>query len=137
MVILLLLLFTYRTLGSAVYEQLNKFGLMPEPERFTELYFDDYDNLPKKIIDNKTISFSFTVHNLEGMDKEYPYVIYTKKNHGETVLDIKTVSVKNNEYKTVTESYTFNEFSTEEIVFIELIEQDQKIHFLLTNTNKE
>lgn len=116
-----------------IYEQLNNLRLIPIPERFTELYFENHANLPKEIIKNEKIFFSFTIHNLEGVDMEYLYAVYFKNNYGKTIVEQNIAFVKDNEYRTITESYIFKSSSAEEILFVELIDKRQEIHFSLKN----
>lgn len=115
-----------------IYNVMNKLKLIHRPERFTELYFENHANLPKKMAKGETISFSFTIHNVEGSDTEYPYAVYFKNSYGITKVDKNTVLVKDNEYKTITKSYTFRSGSTEEILYVELIDQKQELHFSLS-----
>lgn len=115
----------------AIYRQLDALKLIPRPERFTELYFENHTNLPKTIVKNETISFSFTIHNMEGKDMEYPYVVYFKNNYGTTTVEKNTALVKDNEYKTITESYTFKSASAQETLYVELTDQRQELRFAL------
>lgn len=115
----------------ALYRQMDALKLIPRPELFTELYFENHTNLPKQIVKGETISFSFTIHNLEGKDKEYPYVVYFKNDYGTTTVAQSTAFVKNNEYKTITESYTFKSASEKETLYVELTDKKQELHFAL------
>lgn len=125
--------YTYR---SAAYKQLDAFKLIPRPERFTELYFENHTNLPKTKVKNETIFFSFTVHNLEGKDMQYPYVVYFKNNYGTTTVEKSGAFVKDNEYKTITESYTFKSNSPQETLYVELTDKHQELHFALSGADK-
>ncbi len=121
---------------SVLYKQLDKFHLIPKPERFTELYFENHTDIPKEMAKGKTILFSFTIHNLEGKDMEYPYAVYFKNNYGTTTVEKNIALVKDNEYKTITESYTFKSMSKGETLYVELTDQHQELHFALSSANK-
>ncbi|MFP4112319.1 MAG: hypothetical protein ACLFUO_04940 [Candidatus Woesearchaeota archaeon] len=45
----------------------------PEPESFTELYINDFQNLPKFLSQNQNTNFSVTIHNLENNNFTYNY----------------------------------------------------------------
>lgn len=47
----------------------------PEPETFTELYFNDHKTLPKYVEKGEIYPYSFTIANHETMDKTYNYTI--------------------------------------------------------------
>src|SRR5258706_11351805 len=61
-------------------------AISAKPEAFTELYFENNENLPTKIIDDIQFSYSyptlalftfkFTVHNMEDKDMNYSYDVY-------------------------------------------------------------
>ena len=53
------------------------------------------------------ISFSFVIHNLEGEDTQYPYIVYFKSQDGQiTKIEEKSVLLGDGEFKTINESYT-------------------------------
>ncbi len=126
---------TYVSYGhkSYIYKQLDNFHLIPRQEHFTELYFNNHTNLPKNPTINGMIKFSFAIHNLEGKDKEYLYVVYFKKGkYRTTTVDQKTVLVKDNEEKIITETYKFNSNTIIETIFVGLTDLNQEIHFSLS-----
>ncbi|MGV8172562.1 MAG: hypothetical protein ACP5OA_07775 [Candidatus Woesearchaeota archaeon] len=47
----------------------------PAPESFTELYFNNHTTLPEYVTLNKTYPYSFSITNLENMNKTYNYTI--------------------------------------------------------------
>lgn len=118
---------------SWIYRQLDNLHLIPRQEHFTELYFNNHTNLPKKLGKGVSINFSFAIRNLEGADKTYPYIVYFKNpQYGTTTVDRKTVLVKNDEEKIINETYTFSSNTLKETLFVELTELNQEIHFALT-----
>ncbi len=50
----------------------------PEPEKFTELYFNNHQDLPKYIDLDEKHNYEFTIHNLEHQEKEYAFTISTE-----------------------------------------------------------
>jgi len=52
--------------------QLTALKLIPEPERYTELYFNHTASLPTA---GTSVTFSFSIHNVTGQTKVYPYEI--------------------------------------------------------------
>jgi hypothetical protein len=121
---------------NAVYAQMDEWKLIPRSERFTELYFNDHINLPKQISKDDQISFSFVIHNLEGENKEYPYIVYYKSQDGQiTNIEEKTVTLADGEYKTIEESYTSTLQENTGGIFVELEQKQQGIDFLLNNNN--
>lgn len=44
-----------------------------QPERYTELYFTDSNNLPINAVHGKSLTLAFTIHNLEARTMTYTY----------------------------------------------------------------
>ncbi len=101
-------------------------------ETMTELYFDDHLNLPKSIMAGDEISFSFVIHNLEGRDMAYPYLVYKTFNENKIFLRRDIVKVEDGEYKRVNVSYTPLESVNNGIITVSLLQFNQDIHFLLS-----
>lgn len=49
-------------------------GLKPQPERYTELYFDQPQTLPS-VWPKQPVAFAFHVHNVEGEPVTYAYQV--------------------------------------------------------------
>jgi uncharacterized membrane protein len=111
---------------------MDEWLLIPRPERFTELYFDDHINLPKEISKGQEISFSFTIHNLEGQTTEYPYIIYFKSLDGQVVnIDESTVTLKDGEYRPIEGIYKSEMDDNSGTIVVDLKGKNQQLHFLL------
>jgi hypothetical protein len=122
---------TYQSRQS-IYAEMDKLKLIPRPERFTELYFDDHTNLPTRISKNEDVSFTFVIHNLEGKEMEYPYVVYFQSKDGNVVKIAEGFeTLADGEYKAIEKTYVSNSDQNEGGVFVRLKELDQSIHFLL------
>jgi len=102
-----------------------------KPETFTELYFEDHINLPNKIIRDKVYRFSFTIHNLENTDTNYPYEVYIDVKGDKEFIDRGSVFVKNNEYITIDRSYMLTTPSGKVKIEVLLVDQNQSISFWL------
>src|SRR5579862_8331355 len=84
-----------------IIDQLNKWKLLPQPETFTELYFNNSTNLPSYVKQNQQIKFAFTVHNLEYKTYTYPYEIYLEQNNEKTEIKKSNFTLNQNQYKTI------------------------------------
>lgn len=108
-------------------------ALTPQPERFTELYFEDHLNLPKQIEFNTSYPVSFTIHNLEGRQMTYDVQIELVGETSESPqvnLLTQTVDVSANESKTVSiELRVPALFSERARMTVRLVDLDQTIHF--------
>ena len=117
----------------AAYAAMDNLKLIPRPERFTELYFNDHINLPKQFSPGEKISFSFVIHNLEGASKDYPYVVYFKSKDGQLKnIEEKTVTLADGEVRAIDESYVSESSENQGGIYIKLKDQQQEIHFLLS-----
>ena len=100
-----------------------------KPETFTELYFENHLSLPKEVKLFKENNFKFTIHNLENKDMEYPYEVYIEINGEKQMIDKDTVSIKNNEFKTITENFTITTPTKRAKVVVNLTSKNQQIDF--------
>lgn len=118
-----------------IYRQMDKMLLIPREEPFTALYFEYYEDLPTAFEADEVVSFTFTIKNSEGYDKEYIYDAYFKDgiHQGSLSVDKGKVFIKNGESRTISESYVFAQKYKQETLFVELPESGQKIHFILKN----
>ena len=104
-----------------------------KPETFTELYFEDHLKLPDKVSASKTYAFKFTIHNLENKDMEYPYQVYIKTDNQKYTINSNNVSIKNNEYKTISETFSIPKIAGRSAVVVNLIDKSQQIDFWINN----
>ncbi len=103
-------------------------GTTIQPERFTELYFEDHDNLPKMIHQNGNYRFIFTIHNLESRDMEYRYQIYSESLYEKTILSHNTVKIKDKNFQSI--NATMNSLKPVRTrIGVELLDQNQLIDF--------
>lgn len=100
-----------------------------QPENFTELYFEDHLNLPKKAEKDADMSFRFTIHNLEHSAMDYPYEMYIEYNGRKQSLEKSSVTLKHDEHRTLLKSIKLIEPVDRARVVINLTEKNQEIAF--------
>lgn len=117
-----------------IYAMLYDNKLLPINEKLTELYFEDYLNLPTKIVAAEKVNFSFAIHNLEGEAREYPYTVFVKSlDNRLIVIEQKSVTLSDGETKIVTVSYEPTETIPGGTVNVDLNRMNQQIHFLIAD----
>jgi hypothetical protein len=129
--------------NDAVYNQLNDWKLIPTPERFTELYFQNSANLPRATVAGQPISFAFTIHNVEGITTTYPYVVYFEyPDASQVVFTSGTVTLASDASTTIPVTHAFLASNLTGKVVVDLSvpaasasSSDQQIDFLLPDTN--
>lgn len=139
MIMICLFVGSYASISQAwIYQKMDSLMLIPKKEPFTALYFEYYDDLPAQYAPGDTVSFTFTIKNAEGLDKEYAYDVYIINAASRKMIpkDKGTTLVKNEESQTITKSYIFAEDYGQEAIFVELPESKQAIHFILKGAEK-
>lgn len=116
---------------NAVIAFLNKHNLLPQPERFTELYFEDHETLPKQIIATEEADFKFTVHNLEYEPFTYDYKVEAISTQESKLLDQGSFTLEHDTYKTLanTISTSTEEANIRTKINVSLENKNQSIHF--------
>jgi len=97
-----------------------------QPELFTTLYFNYQPPLPLTVTAGQVVNFAFTVHDYENQDVTYPYDVYIEENGQTTQIDNGQFSLRQNEYKTITEAHTMTVVSG----------ALARVHVRLNNENK-
>jgi len=100
-----------------------------KPETFTELYFENHLTLPSVIKPNQPYYFEFTIHNVENKDMTYPYAVYLQAGSVKLPINRNTVTIKNNQYKTIHESFSVNAPVTKCEIVVNLLNKNQQIDF--------
>jgi len=98
-------------------------------ESFTELHFENHQNLPKTIELNKNQDFYFTIHNLENKLINYNYQITLELNGKTQLLKQNQISLNNNQKQTIYQSFKINQPFQQGKITITLINKKQSIHF--------
>ena len=104
-----------------------------KPEVFTELYFENHLNLPSIIQPNQPYYFEFTIHNLENQETTYPYEVYLQAGNVKLPIARKTVTIKNNQYKTVRVGFSVDAPIIKSEIVVNLVNKNQQIDFWIEN----
>lgn len=129
--LIIALLFGFR---GAIHAQLEQWKLIPIPEHFTELYFTSYPRVPQDLAPGKKVAFQFTLHNVEGATVVYPYTVSFRYTSGQSkIIRTGTVTLADNETKTISDSYTFVVNGERGAVVVELTGLHQEIRFLVSD----
>lgn len=103
--------------------------LLPEPETFTELYFENHQNLPSRVEAGEKYTFAFSVHSVETQPMTYPYRIYIQANNKKFPVKNGSFSLNPDQKKTFHEEFTTSSYTTPAKVVVELINKNQSIDF--------
>jgi hypothetical protein len=121
----------YRT---GISEALSSVKLVPEPEPYTELYFDNADSLPTSTTAGQPMAFSFTIHNVEGTSTVYPYEVYFQYPNGAPfVIARDSVTLADGASTTIDVLHTFKPLSTQGKIVVDLTSLKQQIDFIVNN----
>jgi hypothetical protein len=114
---------------SAIYNQLNDWKLLPQPEGTTELYFNEHLSLPNKYTPGDKYNVSFTVHSVEYKSQTYTYEIIQKDdtNNSTHVLNKGNFSLENNQYESRLAPITYVESGERSSIIINLLNKNQTI----------
>jgi len=114
---------------SGTARALSFLHLMPEKRGFVELYFNDDFSFTQTYLPH--VSFSFTLHNLEGQERPYHYRVYVESETGkQTVVDENTLTLLDQHTERLAESFT-SPYLLPIMVVVEMPERSQKIHWLI------
>jgi len=117
--------------AAGVHAQLAAWKLVPTPEAYTELYFNQNLSLPKSLTQDP-IRFNFTIHNVEGQTATYPYLVLLRTADGRTQrLAGGNVTLADGGVRTITETITLPANTPTSEVMVVLTGEDQEIHFWL------
>lgn len=120
--------------GAAIRNKMSDWKLVPEAERFTELYFDNYESLPRRIDGGGALAFSFAIRNLEGAVTDYPYAVYVERQDGRRdIVSGGAIRLADRENKTVSVSNKIEDGAAANKIVVRLTNLNQEISFLLTN----
>ena len=102
-------------------------------ESFTELYFEDHQDLPS-IYALEDYEFEFTIHNLENQNMDYPYKVEIEYYDNEklketTTLEESNILLEHNSTATITQEFEITEEHDYAKIIVET--NDQEIHFWL------
>lgn len=110
-------------------EVLAHYNLLPEPEPYTELYFEDHLQLPQLFKLNEENEFAFTVHNLEYKTMTYDYTVMANSTTSAALVDQGKITLNHDESKTINEKFTIRNPHQKVKLTVNLDNKDQAIHF--------
>jgi hypothetical protein len=124
-------------LGSGLYgfrgplaRQLHAWKILPSTERFTELYFSDAAHLPDAYRPNEPLTLRFRVHNQEGTQTTYHYVV-TANGVGSRQLTTGSFIVQAGMLHEEAVTVRVPDIGLREQIAIRLVDQRQVISFWL------
>lgn len=102
-----------------------------QPERLTELFFNNPTQIPSSAKAGQVIPMSFTIHNLEAHDQSYHYKATVKSGDAETLLKDAKIDIKDGETKLVPQDFIAPQTKGRAEFVVLLADQNQSIHFWL------
>jgi hypothetical protein len=99
-----------------------------KPQKFTELYFNQPASLPPQFVIGKLNHFSFIIHNQEGQNLTYSYVVYSEINHQLFPITGNEINLPNFSYQTIPVNFILSKNQRSKIV-VNLPHQNQSISF--------
>jgi len=106
-----------------------KLATSHQPERFTELYFTDPNNLPARIDSTKTYKQTFAVVNHEASSMTYTYHIEVSGVSGSHEYPTQQVTVGSGQKVSVPFTYEALAPKADQTVTVVLVSKNQSIHF--------
>lgn len=101
---------------------------LKDDEPFTEIYFDNHQNLPDQIRLGSSYPFTFAIHNMEYEKVNYAYSVYVGS---ELVVDTKHIILEHGESITLYETLVMDDPFDITKVTVKLKEKDQEISFFV------
>lgn len=122
----------------AITNQLNKWKLLPEPEKLTELYFTQPNSLPNTYIPGQAQKVNFTVHNVEYQTMTYQYKIVEESQSGSQQQTLISGSFKlsENQYKSTSFTSPLTDMGPQAKVVVEIPTVNESIDYLLTRSTQ-
>jgi len=116
-----------------VYALLDTMYLIPRKETFTELYLNDYPQIPARLLLAKqTYPFTFTIRNIEGVQTAYEYEVYfTNASGTPRNISRRTIVLEDGERALIREEFTVVDPKETGTVVINLVDLKQEIHFFI------
>lgn len=99
----------------------------PVKEPFTELYFEDFKTLPKIIILNQEYFFSFTIHNKEGKNMNYPTTVTLELDNKIIPIYSQSLFIQDEQLKTTIVPLKIEQNFSKGKISVQL--PDHEIHF--------
>ncbi|HUD11144.1 MAG TPA: hypothetical protein VMS08_01935 [Candidatus Saccharimonadia bacterium] len=115
--------------SQVVYAQLESWKLIPTPQHFTELYFENNQSLPTTI-PTKPVAFDFAIGDHDGQLVTYPYeVVITTQSGVTSEVDAGQVALPDGQTASIPVLLTLPKGTTTAEIYVELPDQKQVIDF--------
>jgi hypothetical protein len=122
--------------NTPISKALSAWNFAPKKETYTELYFNNPENLPKYVVTGGKMQFSFTIHNVEGTQVTYPYTINFVESNGQKIaISKKTVTLADGASKVFTVTVSTIKANENGHMIVTLTNLNQSIDFIIPNDN--
>jgi hypothetical protein len=116
-----------------IINQLHDWKVLPQPEAFTELYFDNHATLPRTYRGDDAQIVSFVIHSHERQKRTYQYRIIQQDAARETAYTLvsDTVTLGQGSMRQVSAHVTLKELGGRSRITVEVTPGDQEIGYWL------
>ena len=118
-----------RSQGDAAYGMTRL--IREEPQRYTELYFDDHLQLPTVVAPHEKQSFQFTIRNVEHAPMKYTYEVSASTPDERRVLAQKELSLESDQAITIKQDFILDRPYDRVRLDVTLLDTGQAIAFWL------
>lgn len=121
-----------------IKNQLNAWKLLPQPERLTELYFTQPNNLPSTYTPGQQQTVRFTTHNIEYQTETYQYKIVEQNQDGSQSQQLSSSSftIKQGQYEGLNVGVTPVDLGTRVKIIIDLTTVNEQINYWVNRSNQ-
>ncbi|MFW5703295.1 MAG: hypothetical protein ACOCXQ_00480 [Patescibacteria group bacterium] len=112
---------------------MNQYKLLPQPERFTELYLNEHLNLPTIVAEDQIASASFTIHNKEHRKVTYPFVVKQQVDDFHEIIGSGEAELRQDEQITIPFKFALASPEAKTKIEIALLNTNQTVHFWVNN----
>jgi hypothetical protein len=107
-----------------------------QPERYTELFFTDPNDLPSTAISKQQLPVQFTIHNVEARNMTYTYDIdFTSATGKVTLLSQRSLSLASTKAVAITDTEKLPKFTGRVEISVILLHQPEAIHLWLEDAS--
>jgi len=129
MIISTFLQISFKEVTKSVYSELYDLNIIPKPEVFTELYFENHENLPFEVLPQHQYSFTFAIHNKEYKNMNYPYFVYILTNNKKLSLQKGNVFLHQDQKQTASVHFSTSSALPKSEIVVTLPGKNQNIDF--------
>jgi uncharacterized membrane protein len=118
--------------SQSIKNQLDSWKLLPQPEKLTELYFTNPNNLPTTYSPGQQQDVQFTIHNIEYKTEHYTYQIIENNQAGTdpvTLTNNGSFTLNQNQYGKISNPVTLANLGTRVKVEVKLLNVNESINY--------